>query len=215
MSDDRLLTVAEATKMLGVHDDTVRRWGDEGTLLMVRTPGGHRRYPLSGVRAFLGDKPPESVKDNTIRVAVYCRVSSHEQKQKGDLERQVGRVSAHCIGKKYHVLEVLEVVGSGMSDNRPRLRKLFGLVDGRKIDRVVVEHKDRLSRFGFGLLEAYFQSHGVTIEWTNEVLGKKYEDELVEDILSLMASFSARIYGKRSAENRRKKAAITKQEASK
>ena len=55
-----------------------------------------------------------------------------------------------------------------------------------------------------GLLEAYFNSHGVEIEWTDEVLGKSYEEELVEDILSLMASFSARIYGKRSAENRKR-----------
>ena len=82
--------------------------------------------------------------------------------------------------------------------------KLFKLVDGHKIDRVVVEHKDRLSRFGVGLLEAYFGSHGVEIEWTDEVLGKSYEEELVEVILSLMASFSARIYGKRSAENRKR-----------
>jgi len=53
-------------------------------------------------------------------------------------------------------------------------------------------------------LEVYFGSHGVEIEWTDEVLGKSYEEELVEDILSLMASFSARIYGKRSAENRKR-----------
>lgn len=57
------------------------------------------------------------------------------------------------------------------------------------------------------MLEAYFNSHGVEIEWTDEVLGKSYEEELVEDILSLMASFSARIYGKRSAENRRRQRA--------
>lgn len=210
MSDDRLLTLDEATEMLGVHANTVRRWGDKGTLRMVLTPGGHRRFPLSGVRAFLGNKPVEPVKDTTIRAVAYCRVSSHDQKQKGDLDRQVGRVSAHCIGKKYHLVEVLDDVGSGMSDNRPKLRKLFSLVDAEKIDRVVVEHKDRLSRFGFGLLEAYFLSHGVTIEWTHEVLGKKYEDELVEDILSLMASFSARIYGRRSAENRKKAAEAAK-----
>ena len=65
---------------------------------------------------------------------------------------------------------------------------------------------DRLSWFGVGLLETYFGSHGVEIEWTDEVLGKSYDAvrEIVEDILSLMASFSARIYGRRSAENRKR-----------
>lgn len=208
MSDDRLLTVKQVTEMLGVHDDTVRRWGDDGTLPMVKTPGGHRRYPLSGVRVLLGAKQPEGPKGAVVRVAVYCRVSSHEQKQKGDLERQVGRVTTHCVGKAHQVVEVLTDVGSGMSDTRPKLQKLFRLVNDHEIDRVVVEHKDRLTRFNFGFMEAYFRSHGVEIEWVNEVLGKSYEDELVGDILSLMASFSARIYGKRSAENRKKAGAV-------
>lgn len=65
------------------------------------------------------------------------------------------------------------------------------------------------------MLEAYFNSHGVEIEWTDEVLGKSYEEELVEDILSLMASFSARIYGKRSAENRKRAKADAEREAAK
>lgn len=205
MPNDRLLTLQEATAMLGVHDDTVRRWGDAGTLPMVLTPGGHRRFPLSGVQAFLGQKQPEPVKPE-LGVTVYCRVSSHEQKQKGDLERQVGRVSAHCARQGYRVAEVLDEVGSGMSDTRPKLRRLFSLVENGQLGRVVVEHKDRLARFNFAFLEAYFASHGVTIEWVDDVLGKSYEDELVEDILSLMTSFSARIYGRRSAQNRRKKA---------
>jgi predicted site-specific integrase-resolvase len=91
-----------------------------------------------------------------------------------------------------------------MSDTRPKLQALFKLVDDEHIRRVVIEHKDRLCRFNFGFLEAYFASHGVVIEWVDDVLGKSYEEELVEDILSLMSSFSARIYGKRSAENRKR-----------
>lgn len=202
MSVDRLLTLVETCQMLGVHDDTVRRWGDAGTLPMVRTPGGHRRFPFSGVQALLGHKQPE-IKTGKF-VAIYCRVSSHEQKQKGDLDRQIGRMSVHCASKGYTVVEILDDVGSGISDTRPKLQKLFQLVGTGKVNRVVIEHKDRLTRFGFGLLESYFASHGVVIEWVNEVLGKSYEDELVGDILALMASFSARIYGRRSAENRRK-----------
>lgn len=92
-----------------------------------------------------------------------------------------------------------------MSDTRPKLNKLFKMINDHEVDRVVVEHKDRLVRFGFQYLVTYFESHGVVIEWVQETLGKNYEEELVEDILTLMSSFSSRIYGRRSAENRRKK----------
>ena len=201
MPRDKLLTLGEASTMLGLHPNTLRNWSDEGKIKSVRTPGKHRKFPLSEIQKHMGT---ENSGESTNRTAIYCRVSSHDQKKKGDLERQVGRVTAHCVQKGYQMVDVLQDVGSGMSENRPRLRKLFKLVDTRQIDRVVVEHKDRLTRFGFGLLQAYFGSHGVVIEWTEETLGKSYEEELVEDILSLMASFSARIYGKRSAENRRR-----------
>jgi putative resolvase len=132
--------------------------------------------------------------------------SSHEQKAKGDLERQNGRVLAYCVKKKYQVVKSYEEVGSGMCDTRPKLHQMFKMIENKEVDKVIVEHKDRLTRFNFNFLAAFFASHGVEVEWTEEVLGnKRYEDELVEDMLTLMSSFSNKIYGKRSAENRKKK----------
>jgi putative resolvase len=92
-----------------------------------------------------------------------------------------------------------------MNDNRSKLKQLFHLVRSHLINRVVVEHKDRLTRFNFFFLESFFSSHGVVIECIEDVLPKTYEAELVEDIVSLMASMSAKIYGRRSAANRKKK----------
>ena len=141
-----------------------------------------------------------------MRVVTYSRVSSHEQKQKGDLERQNGRVIAYCVKKKYQVVKSYEEVGSGMCDTRPKLHQVFKMIENKEVDKVIVEHKDRLTRFNFNFLAAFFASHSVEVEWTEEVLGnKRYEDELVEDMLTLMLSFSNKIYGKRSAENRKKK----------
>lgn len=128
------------------------------------------------------------------------RVSSHDQKQKGDLARQKARVLEHCFNRKYNVEHILVEVGSALDDNRPKLMRLFQLVANHQITQVVVEHKDRLCRFNFGVYQKFFESHGVKIELIEEVLPKSYEAELVEDMLSLMASFSAKIYGKRSAE---------------
>lgn len=200
---EKPVTIRQAADQLGLHPDTLRKWDREGRIVAVRTPGGHRRYLPSQIKTLLGQGEQEEREKN--RVAVYCRVSSHDQKQKGDLERQVGRVLSYCVTKKYQVIQVFEEVGSGMSDERPKLKRLFKLIESGQIDRVVVEHKDRLCRFMFQFLVDYFASHGVQIEWVDEVLGKSYEEELVEDILSLMSSFSAKIYGKRSAENRKRK----------
>jgi predicted site-specific integrase-resolvase len=108
------------------------------------------------------------------------------------------------LKKKYNVEHIFAEVGSGMNDNRTKLKRLFHLVRSRLVNRVVIEHKDRLTRFNFAYLDAFFSSYGVIIECMEQVLPQTYEAELVEDILSLMASFSAKIYGRRAAENRRK-----------
>jgi excisionase family DNA binding protein len=199
----QLVSISQAADLLGVCQETLRQWDREGKLIPVKTAGNHRRYRIEDISRMRGEISKQQDYSGPERVAVYCRTSSHEQKQKGDLERQLGRVLAYCIEQKYSVVEKYEEVSSGMNDVRPKLKQLFRLVEEHKIDKVVVEHKDRLCRFMFEFLTAYFKSHGVEIEWMNEVLGKSYEEELVEDMLALMSSFSNRIYGKRSAENRK------------
>lgn len=200
---ERLVSIKEAAELLGVSKSRLRAWDDNGKFPAVRTPGGQRRYRLSDIRRFQGLVEQEEGK--TDAVAAYLRISSHEQKQKGDLDRQKGRVLQHCAEKGYRVGYVLEEVGSGMNDGRAKLHRLFKLAIDRQICRVVVEHKDRLTRFAFGVFDVFFKSHGIEVEWLEDVLPKSYEAELVEDMISLMSSFSARIYGRRSAENQRKK----------
>lgn len=202
---DQLISIGKTAKLLGVTIQTLREWDVAGKLHPVRTKGGHRRYRLSDTQKLQG---VEQVSTNQLeRVAVYCRVSSHDQKQKGDLERQKGRVLGYCASKSYYVPYVLEEVASGMSDSRSKLKNLFKLVSSGDVNRVVVEHKDRLTRFMYGVFESFFESYGVEIECIEKVVGKSYEEELVEDMLTLMSSFSAKVYGKRSAEIRKKKKA--------
>jgi len=198
-----LVTIRKAAEILGVGIPTLRTWDRAGKIPAVRTPGGHRRYLIDDLDKFQGLVRKTQVK--TDKVAVYCRVSSHEQKQKGDLDRQKARILEHCARKEYRVTCVLDEVGSGMTDTRPKMLKLFDLAVKGGISRIVVEHKDRLTRFNFNIFKTFFASHGVEIEWIENVLPKSYEAELVEDMVSLMSSFSARVYGRRSAENRRKK----------
>ena len=198
------LTIKEASEMLGISTETLRNWERDDKITPTYTTGGHRRFPRIEIEKLAGTYQEPTIPIQQNRTAVYCRVSSHEQKQKGDLERQIGRMTTEALKRNYSIVSVFDEVGSGMNDNRKKLQKLFELVESKQIDIVFIEHKDRLSRFCFNYLVCYFQSYGVKIELVEDVLGKSYESELVEDILSLMASFSAKIYGRRSHKNRQK-----------
>jgi len=199
---EKLITVSDAAAQLGVTKKTLQVWDREGKLTALRTAGGHRRYRQSDIEKLQGIEHDDA--DRNL-VVVYARVSSQDQKQKGDLDRQKARLLEYCAMKEYKVEAVLVDVCSGMKAKRPYLKQLFKLVSDHKVNRVVVEYKDRLCRFMFEIFEAFFNSHGVEIECVDEVFPKSFENELVEDMLSLLSSFSSKIYGKRSAENRRKK----------
>ena len=199
---ETLITISDAAKQLGLTKKTLQDWDRNGKLVALRTAGKHRRYRQSDITKLQGLEPEEP---NQNHVCVYCRVSSQDQKQKGDLDRQKARLLEYCVEKEYKVETILFDVCSGMKAKRPKLKQLFKLVAEHKINKVVVEYKDRLTRFMFEIFEAFFNSHGVEIECVEEVFPKSFENELVSDMLSLLSSFSSKIYGKRSAENRRKK----------
>jgi len=91
-----------------------------------------------------------------------------------------------------------------MSDNRPKLKQIFKLIKEQKINKVIIEYKDRLTRFQFNIFVNYFNSHNVSLECIDKKDQKSYEQEFVDDIISLMASFSGKMYGKRSADRRKK-----------
>jgi excisionase family DNA binding protein len=198
---NNLLTITQAADYLNVSNRTLRDWDKAGKLLPVKTAGGHRRYKKEDLDLFLGIKKEKDKKQETV-VATYSRVSSHEQKAKGDLDRQSSRLSEYCAKKKYPVEHIIKDVGSGLSDTRSGFVKLTKLVIEKKINKIVIEHKDRLTRFQYNFIEMMYNSYGVEIIHIekNDV---SEEEELVNDIMMLMASFSGKLYGKRSAKRRK------------
>jgi predicted site-specific integrase-resolvase len=197
----KMIGIGEAANSLGVAVDTLRQWDKDGKFSPTKTFGNHRRYFVTDIERLQGiiHEPPKP----DVLVATYSRVSSQEQKTKGDLGRQNARLQSYCTAKNYTVVSAYEEVGSGMSDTRSKLQQLFKLVQNGQITKVVVEFKDRLTRFAFNYLSNFFASYGVEIELVEEILGKSYSEELVADMLTLMASFSAKLYGKRSADRRK------------
>ena len=201
-----MLTASEVAKELGLHIDTVRRM-PESALPVYRTKGGHRRYKEPDVAKLKGEQPDDSKQH---MAAIYSRVSSHDQKQKGDLDRQKLRNVDYCVQQGYHVVLTFEECTSGMNDNRPKLKALIEAARKGSFSKLVIEHKDRLTRFNYKTYEFFFKQLGVEVVCAKQVLPKSFEAELVEDMLALIATFSAKIYGKRSHQNKKKKKGAAK-----
>ena len=124
----------------------------------------------------------DNEKNNETIVATYSRVSSHEQKAKGDLDRQSSRLSEYCAKKKLNVEYILKDVGSGLSDNRKGFLKLTNLVINKKINKIIIEHKDRLTRFQYNFIELMYKSYGVEIICVEKPEVSE-EEELVNDLM--------------------------------
>lgn len=126
---------------------------------------------------------------------VYARVSSSENKS--NLDSQADRVCQFCNAKGWVVHEVIKECASGLNDERPKLQKLLA---NRKASRIIVEHKDRLTRFGFAYIKTLLDAEIVII---NEVTEEKAD--LMQDFVSLVTSFCARLYGKRRSQRKTEK----------
>ena len=131
---------------------------------------------------------------------IYARVSSPEQR-KTDLEYQAKKMSDFCISNGWKVDRIVKEVGSGLNDSRSKLMELF---EGkRNIRRIVIEHKDRLTRFGFNYLLALARAKGIEIIVANEAENPK--DDLMSDFVSVITSFCARMYGQRRGKAKKEK----------
>ena len=202
---DKLLTLKETEHLLNVSKSTLQRWDNSGKLVALRTEGGHRRYKQSDIERLIGENSNEATdKSDEVIVATYARCSTQDQKAHGDIDRQSSRIFEYCAKKKYKVGYIIKDMGSGLNDKRKGSTKLCNLVVNGKINKVVIEHKDRLTRFQYNLIEFFFNSYGVKIELLDK---KEYteQEELVNDMMMLIASFSGKVYSLRAQENRKKR----------
>ena len=172
-----------------MHPQTAYRWFREGKL-----PVPAQRLPTGTIvvasRASAGNA--------TGPATVYARVSSHDQR--ADLDRQVARSSEWATANGLVVAEVVTEVGSGMDGKRRRLARL--LADPAAVT-IVVEHRDRLARFGVEHLEAALSAQGRRVVVVDQ---GEVTDDLVRDMTEVLTSFCARLYGRRGARNRAEKA---------
>lgn len=146
---------------------------------------------LDGTNQLIWDEDQDQPKD----IALYCRVSS--AKQKNDLESQEKFLREYAIAKGENPKYVISDIASGMNEERKGFNDLIDLVLDKKIYKVIISHKDRLTRFGFGYLKSLFLRFGVEIEIVNLETEKTFQEELSEDLIAIIHHFSMRFYGSR------------------
>jgi putative resolvase len=194
----KYVTPKEAAAHFGVCLHTLRRWEKNGQIETIRTPSGReRRYCLESYTGEGHSQPKQ--------VILYARVSSHQQKDdpsaslRASLNRQIAR-----LVELYPGAELISEVGGGLNWKRKnpstplraRFRALLERVMSGDIGTIVVCTQDRLVRFGFDHIQWLCEQHGCQIVVLNETIFSP-ERELFEDLLSIIHSFSSRLYGLR------------------
>jgi putative resolvase len=174
------MKLSQYAQRAGVTYKTAWRWWKQGQLDAYQTPTG---------TVIVRDATAPTAA--TGRVALYARVSSADQKS--DLERQIQRLRDYAAAKGYVVSKEVSEVASGLNDHRPKLAKVLS---DPTIGTLIVEHRDRLTRFGYEYIRRLLEAQGRHLE---VLFPSDTENELVDDFVALITSMAARIYGQRSS----------------
>jgi len=182
---EKYISPKEAVKILGVHWLTLKNWESKGKIDCIRAPYGKRMYNVDKYLKQHGKK-----ENTTGRKICYCRVSTRNQAD--DLKRQI-----QYMKKEYPTYELISEIGSGLNFNRIKFRKIIDSIIKGEISEIIVAHRDRLTRFGFEFFEDLLRqySNGKIIVVNNEKLS--IDEEITQDLLSIINVFSARVNGLR------------------
>ena len=190
--NDRFVKIGEASKILGVNAQTLRRWEKTGVIKPAkRTPKGTRLYSL---QALLG------ANDLTYPTIAYARVSSNDQKE--DLERQHAVLESFC-NKNGWQTEIIKDLGSGMSYNKKGLLRLLDLMVHGQMSRLVLTHKDRLLGLGADILFRICELKGIEVVIINKGERPCFEEELTRDVMEILTVFCSKLYGSGSHKSRK------------
>jgi excisionase family DNA binding protein len=187
--EPKLLRVSRAAHELGLHPFTVRKWIKAGKIQAIRV-GNEARVPRSEIERLAG-------KTDGRLLVLYGRVSG--QSQHADLDTQLARLIAWAEKERAGKSTlVLSDIGSGLNATRRQFQRLLKLIQQDQVGEIAITCPDRLTRFGQEYLDVLFESFGVTLTVLDQAEDRTAEQELTDDLLSLLASFSGRLYGMRS-----------------
>lgn len=178
----------EVLSMLGISRVTLCRYVKLGKIRVVELPNGYYSYNKEDVYKLKG-------LDVKRKKVIYARVST--SKQKKELENQIETITAYVNKNGYGIDEIYFDIASGMNLDRKGFTKLLSAVMANEIDEVFISYKDRLARLDFDLVSRLFSQYGTKIAVINSSDNKSAEEELFEDLMSVIHSFSMKAYSKR------------------
>ena len=194
---ENYLKIGEAAEYLNVTEDALRKWEQKNIIKPYRTAGNQRRYTKEMLdKALVGY---DSKNNFPTKLTIgYCRVSSAHQKE--DLQRQIDVVQTYCEnqGKPF---KIIQDVGSGLNYERKGFLNLIHMICQKQCDEIIVNYQDRLARFGFELIKTICDENQVKLTVINQTQVEDPNQELVDDVLSIITVFSAKLYGKQSHHN--------------
>jgi predicted site-specific integrase-resolvase len=186
-----MYSVAQFAKQVGVSVKTLQRWDREGRLKAKRTLSGRRYYNEADLATAL-NLPQRPAARRTI---AYCRVSSPAQRP--DLQNQRAALSSYAVSQQFVVDDWMMEIGGGLNFERKRFLALVDAIVAGEVERVLIAHQDRLARFGFALIKHLCETHHTEVVVMNtQTLSP--EQELVQDLMSIIHCFSSRLYGLRN-----------------
>ena len=187
------IKASEYAKKMSLHIRTVYRYYHNGKI---------KGYQDKETGSIFSLNPFKNKREDNLenKVVLYARVSSNENKN--NLDSQLERLRLFAIAKGYQVVKEIKEVGSGLNDNRSKLNYLLEK-ELKEFKILLVEHKDRLTRFGFNYIDILLKSHNKQIEVINLVDSDK--EDLIQDFVSVITSFCARIYGQRRSKRKTEK----------
>jgi Predicted site-specific integrase-resolvase len=190
----KMISISEVSNLTGVTVKTLKIWDNEGKLkAKFKTSGGHRRYDMDDIEKFIGlNENQQNIQRN---VFIYCRVSTKKQADSGNLLRQKERLIQYCDEKQYNIIHIFEEVASGLNDKRRELIKMLRRLN--EVNSIIVEYPDRFARFGYNYLQEFCKSLSVDIEAIQQNEKLEPNEEMVNDLISIVTCFSARLYGSR------------------
>lgn len=183
-------SISQFSERINKSISTLRRWDSTGELVANRHKSGHRYYTDEHLRKLLN-----LVEEEERKVVVYCRVSSSNQKD--DLSSQVEAMSTFCLNSGIAIGDLVKEVGGGMNFKRKKFLQLMNDIQYGKVSKLLIAHKDRLCRFGFDYFEHLCKVCNTELVVVNQEKLSP-EKEMVEDLLSIVHTFSCRLYGLRS-----------------
>lgn len=189
----------EIVKLLGLSIPTIIKYCEDGLIKFSKNQYGHRRVQAEDFYDYI-DLIGMGIDDliNERHDVIYARVSTHKQSKRGDLERQINDVKLYAINHNVKNLIIKSDIASGLNGNRKDLKQVLDLVQKNQVNRIFINYKDRLTRFGFNYIKQICDFHGVEIVVvSDEEITKSQLEELAEDIIALIYSFSGKLYGLR------------------